>query len=209
MQPEVMRKAAITCAALCATTACTLVPPTQERPAPVPVQQADPSLAVIGTHLEMMARLTQATPAEQAEIVRAERDAAELTPTTSNRLSYALALATPGHGQSDPAAARQLLTELLARPETLLPAERALAWVCLRDAEQRLVLQAENARLQGDAARMERERSASTNRRLQAEIEENTRLKKALAEAQAKLDEIKRIERSIVERAPSDNNRSP
>jgi hypothetical protein len=184
------------------------MPPTDDGPSPAPVQQSDPSLAVIGTHLEMMARLTQATPAEQAEIVRSARDAAELAPTTSNRLSYALALVTPGHGLSDPATARQLLTELLARPEALLPAERALAWVCLRDAEQRLILQAENSRLQSDAARIERERSASTNRRLQAEIDENARLKKALAEAQAKLDEIKRIERSIVERAPSDN-RSP
>jgi hypothetical protein len=208
MQPERMQNVALFAALLWAA-GCTLIPQTQERPEPVPLTQTDPSLAVIGTHLEMMARLTQATPAEQAEIVRTARDAAELTPTTSNRLNYALALATPLHGQSDPATARQLLTELLARPETLLPAERALAWVCLRDAEQRLILQAENARLQGDAARAERERSAATNRRLQAEIDENARLKKALAEAQAKLDEIKRIERSIVERAPSDNNRSP
>jgi hypothetical protein len=207
MRPE-WRALAVLYAGLAAA-ACTLIPPTEQRPSPAPVQQADPSLAVIGTHLDMMARLTQATPAEQAEIVRAERDAAELSPTTSNRLSYALALVTPGHGLSDPATARQLLTELLARPEALLPAERALAWVCLRDAEQRLILQAENSRLQSDAARLERERSASTNRRLQAEIDENARLKKALAEAQAKLDEIKRIERSIVERAPSDNNRSP
>lgn len=207
MRHNALRLMAIVCVVLGAA-ACTLIPP-QESPTPAPVVQSDPSLAVIGTHLEMMARLTQTSPAEQAEIVRASRDAADLAPTTSNRLSYALALATPGHGQSDPAAARQLLTELLARPEALLPAERALAWVCLRDAEQRLILQAENARLQGDAARIERERSASTNRRLQAEIEENTRLKKALAEAQAKLDEIKRIERSIVERSPSDSNRSP
>jgi hypothetical protein len=208
MRRDALRTLAVLCAVMSAA-ACTLMPQPDEEPEPLPVTQPDPSLAVIGTHLDMMARLTQATPAEQAEIVRAARDAAELTPTTSNRLSYALALATPGHGQADPAAARQLLTELLARPETLLPAERALAWVCLRDAEQRLILQAENARLQSDAARVERERSASTNRRLQAEIEENTRLKKALAEAQAKLDEIKRIERSIVERSPSDNNRSP
>jgi hypothetical protein len=208
MRRDALRTLAMVCAVLSAA-ACTLMPQPDEGPEPLPVTQPDPSLAVIGTHLDMMARLTQATPAEQAEIVRAARDAAELTPTTSNRLSYALALATPGHGQADPAAARQLLTELLARPETLLPAERALAWVCLRDAEQRLILQAENARLQSDAVRMERERSASTNRRLQAEIEENTRLKKALAEAQAKLDEIKRIERSIVERSPSDSNRSP
>jgi hypothetical protein len=208
MRRDALRTLAMLCAVLSAA-ACTLMPQPDEGPEPLPVAQPDPSLAVIGTHLDMMARLTQATPAEQAEIVRAARDAAELTPTTSNRLSYALALATPGHGQADPAAARQLLTELLARPETLLPAERALAWVCLRDAEQRLILQAENARLQSDAVRVERERSASTNRRLQAEIEENTRLKKALAEAQAKLDEIKRIERSIVERSPSDGNRSP
>jgi septal ring-binding cell division protein DamX len=208
MRRDALRTLAMLCAVMGAA-ACTLMPQPDEEPEPLPVTQPDPSLAVIGTHLDMMGRLTQATPAEQAEIVRAARDAAELTPTTSNRLSYALALATPGHGQADPAAARQLLTELLARPETLLPAERALAWVCLRDAEQRLILQAENARLQSDAARVERERSASTNRRLQAEIEENTRLKKALAEAQAKLDEIKRIERSIVERSPSDNNRSP
>jgi hypothetical protein len=208
MRRDALRTLAMLCAVLSAA-ACTLMPQPDEGPEPLPVTQPDPSLAVIGTHLDMMARLTQATPAEQAEIVRAARDAAELTPTTSNRLSYALALATPGHGQADPAAARQLLTELLARPETLLPAERALAWVCLRDAEQRLILQAENARLQSDAVRMERERSASTNRRLQAEIEENTRLKKALAEAQAKLEEIKRIERSIVERSPSDSNRSP
>ena len=208
MRRDALRTLAAWCAVMSAA-ACTLMPQPDEEPEPLPVTQPDPSLAVIGTHLDMMARLTQATPAEQAEIVRAARDAAELTPTTSNRLSYALALATPGHGQADPAAARQLLTELLARPETLLPAERALAWVCLRDAEQRLILQAENARLQSDAARVERERSASTNRRLQAEIEENTRLKKALAEAQAKLDEIKRIERSIVERSPSDSNRSP
>ena len=208
MPRDALRSLAIMWTVLTAA-ACTLIPQEQEDTVPAPVEQPDPSLAVIGTHLEMMARLTQTSPAEQAEIVRAARDAAELSPTTSNRLSYALALSAPGHGQSDPAAARQLLTELLARPETLLPAERALAWVCLRDAEQRMILQAENARLQGDAARIERERSASTNRRLQAEIEENARLKKALAEAQAKLDEIKRIERSIVERSPSDNNRSP
>ncbi len=208
MRPDGVRSIAVSCLVLIAA-ACTLIPPQAQDTPPAPITQPDPSLAVIGTHLEMMARLTQATPAEQAEIVRGTRDAAELSPTTTNRLSYALALATPGHGQSDPSTARQLLTELLARSEALLPAERALAWVCLRDAEQRLILQAENSRLQSDAARIERERSASTNRRLQAEIDENARLKKALAEAQAKLDEITRIERSIVERAPADNNRSP
>jgi len=196
------------CAALLAA-GCEILSPAPERTALPTTQRPDPSLEIIAEHLEMMSRLTQATPSLQAEIVQEARDAAELTPTTSNRLRYALALATPGHGQSNAALARQLFTELLAAPEALLPAERALAWVCLRDVEQRLILQAENQRLQGDAARLERERSAATNRRLQAEIDENAQLKKALAEAQAKLDEIARIERSIVERNPTKDNRSP
>lgn len=207
-----LRKAlrvATACAAIMAAACGGLLKPNDRAPPPSN-ERSDPSLGNIAGYLDMMAQLTQATPAVQAEIVQAARDASELTPTTSHRLQFALALATPGHGQSDAAAARQLLTELLATPEALLPAERALAWVCLRDAEQRLILQAENARLQDDAVRLERERSAATNRRLQAEIEENARLKKALAEAQAKLDEIARIERSIVERNPSNNgNRSP
>lgn len=205
MPRSAWRLAAACLAALAA--ACSVLPQTTERAPSPTVERPDPSLGVIADHLEMMSKLTQATPSTQAEIVQAARDAVDLTPTTSNRLKYALALATPGHGQSNPALARQILTEILATPEALLPAERALAWVCLRDVEQRLILQAENAKLQGDAARLERERSAATNRRLQAEIDENARLKKALAEAQAKLDEITRIERSIVERKPSDGNR--
>jgi plasmid stability protein len=189
--------------------ACGVLPQPVERQSASSAQPVDPSLAVIAEHLEMMSRLVQATPSAQAEIVQAARDAAELTPTTSNRLKLALALATPGHGQSNAAAARQLLTELLATPEALLPAERALAWVSLREVEQRLILQAENAKLQDDAVRLARERSVATNRRLQAEIDENARLKKALADAQAKLDEIARIERSIVERNPPNGDRSP
>ena len=99
-----------------------------------------------------------------------------------------------------------MLTQLLATPETMLPAERALAWVCLKDVEQRLILQAENQRLRADEIQQDRERNAATNRRLQAEIDENARLRKELAEAQAKLDEITRIERAIIERNPKQSN---
>ena len=95
-----------------------------------------------------------------------------------------------------------MLTQLLATPETMLPAERALAWVCLKDVEQRLILRVENLRLQVGTLQQERDRNVATNRRLQAEIEENARLRKQLAEAQAKLDEITRIERAIIERNP-------
>jgi hypothetical protein len=179
---------------------CT-VPGTYRAPPP-PTPAADPSLGQMSSYLDMMERLSRATPAEQAEIAQRVKEAAEVTPTTSNRLRYALALATPGHGKTDESAARELLTQLLATPETMLPAERALAWVCLKDVEQRLILQAENQRLQASEIQQDRERNAAINRRLQTEIEDNARLRKELAEAQAKLDEITRIERAIIQRNP-------
>ncbi|HZF26766.1 MAG TPA: hypothetical protein VEZ88_10940 [Steroidobacteraceae bacterium] len=186
---------------------CSLIPGTPERAPSTPTQAADPSLGQMSTYLDMMERLSRATPAEQAEIVQSAKDAAELTPTTSNRLRYALTLATPGHGKTDENAARQMLTQLLATPETMLPAERALAWICLKNVDQRLILQAENQRLQASTTQQDRDRTAATNRRLQAEIEENARLRKQLAEAQAKLDEITRIERAIIERNPGNGGR--
>jgi hypothetical protein len=111
-------------------------------------------------------------------------------------------LALPGHGGSDPVAARRQLSELLARPELLLPAERALAGVHLRDVEERLVLVQANRQLQLDAANRDKDRdkSAVTGRRLQAEIDENARLRRALEEAQKKLDAVSQLERSITER---------
>src|SRR5262249_45907348 len=176
---------------------CSLMPSTPQRAPAAAPQSADPSLGQMSSYLDMMERLSRATPAEQAEIAQNAKDAADLTPTTSNRLRYALALATPGHGKTDEEAARQMLTQLLATPETMLPAERALAWICLKDVDQRLILQSENQRLQATTTQQDRDRTAATNRRLQSEIEENARLRKELAEAQAKLDEITRIERAI------------
>jgi hypothetical protein len=184
---------------------CSLMPDAPIPKDATPAAKVDPSLTSIGEHLDIMSRLLQASPAEQAEIFQRARYDAETAPTTTNVLRYALALACPDHGSTDPALARQTLSELLARPETMLPAERALAWVVLKDVEQRLVLQQENHKLNETQARLERERGVATNRRLQAEIEENTRLKKELAEAKAKLDEITRIERSIIERKPTGN----
>jgi len=121
----------------------------------------------------------------------------ELTPTTSNKLRYALALATPGFGGSDPVAAQRQLSLLLARPETLLPAERLLATVQLKEVEQRLVLQAENKRLRDDVPRDSadsRDKLQALNRRLAAETDENAKLRKALDEARAKLEAITHIE---------------
>ena len=152
-------------------------------------------------YIVSLQELQAGSPARQAEIVQAARSAMENAPTTMNRLRYALMLALPAHGGSDPVAARRQLSELLARPELMLPAERGLAAVLLADLDERLVLIAENRRLQLEAASRDREHSAAANRRLQAELEESARLRRALEEAQRKLEGVTQVERAITDRA--------
>jgi hypothetical protein len=173
----------------------------QKPAAPTEPDHASQDLSPIAPLLQMMSSLPQGDPARQAELFQSAKDAAELTPTTSNKLRYALALATPGYSGSDPVAAQRQLSELLARPETLLPIERLLALVELKEVEQRLILQAENKRMRDDAQHDEsRDKLLAINRRLAAESDENVRLRKALDEARAKLEAITHIERSINDR---------
>jgi hypothetical protein len=176
----------------------------QKSPAPTEPDRGSQDVNAIAPLLEMMSNLPKVDPARQAEIFQSAKDAAELTPTTSNRLRYGLALATPGFSGTDAVAAQRQLAELLARPETLLPIERLLAQVELKEVEQRLVLQAENKRMRDDAAHDEsRDKLAAANRRLAVESDENVRLRKALDEARAKLDAVTHIERSINDRGTS------
>jgi len=147
-----------------------------------------------------MQHLVQAAPAEQAEIVASARDAYDRSPQGSAKLRYALMLGMPGHPARDPALARKLLRELAAQPETLQPLERAVTLVELSQINAELELQAENGKLaQSEEARTERERNAAAQRRLQAEVDENARLRKQLEDAQAKLDAIAHIERNLTQ----------
>ena len=162
------------------------IAPVQDRP----VQES----GALAPLLEMMSNLPQGDPGRQAEIFQSAKDAAELTPTTSNKLRYALALATPGYSGADPVAAQRQLSELLARPETLLPVERSLATVTLKEVEQRLILQAENQRMRDEAPHDSHDKVQAINRRLTAETDENAKLRKALDEARAKLEAVTHIE---------------
>ncbi len=167
---------------------------------PAEPQRPEPSLSPVAPLLEMMSALPQGDPARQAEIFQSAKDAANLTPTTTNRLKFALALATPGHSGADPVAAQRQLSELLARPETLLPTERLLASVALKEVEQQLILQAENKQLREEESHDSNEKLLTINRRLSAEADENARLRKALDEARAKLEAVTHIEKSINDR---------
>jgi hypothetical protein len=171
---------------------------------PASEPESKPEAGPITPLLDLMSALPKGDPARQAELFQSAKDAASLTPTTSNRLKYALALAIPGHSGSDPVAAQRQLSELLARPETLLPDERLLALVELQEVDQRLVLQTENQRLRDEALHDSKDKLQAINRRLQAESDENARLRKALDEAHAKLEAVTHIERSINERGTSE-----
>jgi hypothetical protein len=177
-------------------------------PAPV-IDRNAASAAVLTDDLQLLQKLVQGAPAEQAEITAAAQREYETAPTPSRQLRFALVLANPGHPATDMPRAQRLLRELMANPEMLLSGERALAFLELQQIDDHLTLEAENRRLQGDAVRADRERLSTVNRRLQVETDENTRLRKELEEARAKLDAIANIERSLNERKPNNEGRQP
>jgi hypothetical protein len=160
---------------------------------------------------QSMQHLAQAGPAEQAEIVASAREAYDRAPQQgSAKLRYALLLATPGHPARNPALAQRLLRELAAQPEALQPPERAVALVELAQINGEIELRAENERaLQTADLRGERERNAAAQHRLQAEMDENAKLRKQVEDAQAKLDAIANIERNMTLRKSANEGGQP
>jgi len=177
-------------------------------PTPV-VDRVGASATLTASYLEGLQRLVQGAPAEQAEMLAGAKRDYEITPTSSHQLRYALVLAAPGHAGQDLPHAQKLLRELLATPETLLPVEKALAFLELQRVDRELTLSAENQRLQSSAERNDRERLAAFNRRLQTELDENAKLKRELEEAHAKLEAIANIERSANKRKPAAEGSTP
>lgn len=153
--------------------------------------------ALLAGYLEVLQRVVQGPPAEQAEILSAARHEFETAPTPSHELRYAMVLATPGHPGTDCAKAQQLLRELIATQETLLPTERAMAFLTLKNVDLTLSQAAENQRLQVPVDHSDRDRLAAVTRRLQGEIDDNARLRRELDDAHAKLDAIANIERAL------------
>jgi hypothetical protein len=154
----------------------------------------------IGIYLQTLHDLIEGDSVTQIDAFRRAADAASAAPTTTNRLRLALALATPGHPSSNPMEAQKQLSQLLASGDALLPEERTLALLHLKEVEQRLILDAEAQRLQRAAQAATAQRNDENAQRLQAALEENKQLKAALDEARARLDAIINTERSIRER---------
>ncbi len=160
---------------------------------------------VLAVYLQLMSDLVDGDLVTQADVFQQVSDDSRSSPTTTNRFKLALALAVPGHPNSNAEHAQQELSELLAAPELLLPEERLLASIQLQEVEERLIIDFQAQQTQSDAqAAMERQNSDTAQRILRLEGE-NRELRRRLAEAEATLEELTDIERSIRERESGPN----
>lgn len=152
-------------------------------------------------YVQEMYRLASGDPATQAEIVADSRAAAMLTPDPSTKLRLALVLASPGHAESDPEQAQDILRELLAQTELLTPTEVSLATIHLQDIEERLILLRQARRAQRENSQAATSEQRAIEQRIALVEAQNRQLKQSLAEAEQKLEAITTIERSIREQA--------
>jgi hypothetical protein len=182
----------------------------RDEAAPVPaVDRRETQAQAMVFFLELVQRMVLAPAAEQAEIFANIKRDHDTTGTPAARLRYAIALATPNHPSSDPANAQKLLRQVVAAPEALTPVENAIAFLELAQLDKQLALAAETQRLQAIGDRADRERIAALQRRVNAEVEENARLRKALEDARAKLEAIADIERQSTQRTTPNTGRTP
>jgi hypothetical protein len=199
--PRVLQccRSSAVCALATLAAGCEVLMPSQQPQAPAVVAASESPVRV---YLDTMSALASADPARQADTFYAVEREYTKAPTTASTLRYAVALVTAGHPAGNAGEGKKLLETLLATPERMTLDERTLATVLLHETNARLKLEAENRRLL--ATLDDRSKSqANSEKRLQAQAEENARLKRALSEAQQKLDAIKEIERSIIERSPT------
>lgn len=188
---------------ICAVSACSSVSTLMQRgtSARTPVVHAERDADNGRVLIEALALMQVDSASTQAELVAAAKIAVDNEPSVTNRLRYAAYLALPRTPAADPVAARRQLSEILAQPELLRPVERVLAALLLDEVDERLVLQAEAGRLRQDLANREKDRQAATTpKRTPSDAEEIARLKRALEEAQRKLDAVTQIERSMLGR---------
>jgi hypothetical protein len=158
----------------------------------------------LAVYLDLMRQLIASDALTQAEAFREAADGADFAPTTTNRLKYALALSMPGHPGSNAELAEQRLTVLLGGAG-LLPEERLLAEIHLREVEQRLILDATAEQLRRESAAALEQQNAASTERLRTALEENRRLRAELDDVTQKLNALTTIEQSIRERENGSN----
>jgi DNA repair exonuclease SbcCD ATPase subunit len=173
---------------------------TSPPPAPPPV---------LTRYLDTLARMAPGDPARQQAELAATLAAAQQTRSSGDTLRYALALGSAGHASSNPVEAKRLISELLASPNTLDPAEATFANAYLREFDARVALYAEVARQREESEQSLKLLDATADRRAEALATENKQLKRKLAEAERKLEAVAEMERSLLEQAGSQVEQPP
>ena len=180
-----------------------------QKPPPPPKPVIDHKAAsseALADDFAVLDRLIEAPAQQQMQIVGSAEEDFRTTPTQSKKLRLALILGTPDQAGSDLPRAEEMLQELSDDPQSsLLPGERTLLSLQLKQIGDYLTLEAENRTLQADAARAEQ--LAPLKHRLDGAAGENAKLKKELQEAQAKLAAIANIEKSLNERKPGNEGK--
>ena len=180
-----------------------------QKPPPPPKPVIDHKAAsseALADDFAVLDRLIEAPAQQQMQIVGSAEEDFRTTPTQSKKLRLALILGTPDQAGSDLPRAEEMLQELSDDPQSsLLPGERTLLSLQLKQIGDYLTLEAENRTLQADAARANQ--LAPLKHRLDGAAGENAKLKKELQEAQAKLAAIANIEKSLNERKPGNEGK--
>jgi hypothetical protein len=158
---------------------------------------------VLKVYLQTMAALGSDDPARQADVFYEVEREYKRAPTTTATLRFALALITPNHPATKPGDGKRILEALLSNPEKLLPPERTFASILFNQVAARLKIEGETRRSLATLEDRTRSQANSDKRTIAQLTDEITRLKRALAEAEQKLDAIKEIERSVIERSPT------
>jgi hypothetical protein len=186
-------------AAMVALTACTGFK-TTEKSGPVPGQPTAPASlqpASLESYFQLLDLMAPGDVLRQSAELAETQTNAQQSPTAANRLRYALALGAAGHTLSNPVEARRLITELLAGQHDLSAHEVSLANAFLREYDARVALYADLARQREESDRRLKTLDSEDDRRYNALNAETQRIKKALLEAESKLEAVAEMERAL------------
>jgi hypothetical protein len=184
--------------AVLGTAACAALQPSEPsaRPQNFPSVTA-PKTVELSSYLDIFDRLAPGDVGRQTAELAALQAIAQQNPTATNRLKYALALGAAGRSDSNPIEAKRLIAELLAEQHDLQSKEISLANAYLREFDARVALYADIARQREDSDRRLRAVDAEGDRRVAALNAETQKLKKALAEAERKLEAVAEMEKAL------------
>ena len=166
-----------------------------------PATTQAPAFASLTPYLDTLAKMAPGDPVRQQAELAATLASAQQSRSADDTLRYALALGSAGHANSNPVEAKRLISELLAGTHDLEPDELAFANAYLREFDARVALYAEVARQREDLEQRLKSRDASADLRSDTLAAENKSLRRALAEAERKLEAVAEMERSLLEPA--------